>query len=83
MVVQAGETYYLVVDNYRSSPDGFSLTWTGTASLSSAFNDPALAPFPFITPGLPAANPADPNEVTVCSLATPFNFLFECRSYQW
>ncbi|AZA47531.1 gliding motility-associated C-terminal domain-containing protein [Chryseobacterium carnipullorum] len=75
MVVQAGETYYLVVDNYRSSPDGFSLTWTGTASLSSAFNDPALAPFPFITPGLPAANPADPNEVTVCSLATPFNFL--------
>ncbi|NML69331.1 gliding motility-associated C-terminal domain-containing protein [Chryseobacterium sp. RP-3-3] len=74
MVVQAGETYYLVVDNYRSSPDGFSLTWTGTASLSSAFNDPALAPFPFITPGLPAANPNDPNEVTVCSLATPFNF---------
>ncbi|GEN73251.1 MULTISPECIES: T9SS type B sorting domain-containing protein [Chryseobacterium] len=74
MVVQAGETYYLVVDNYRSSPDGFSLTWTGTASLSSAFNDPTLAPFPFVTPGLPAANPADPNEVTVCSLATPFNF---------
>jgi len=74
MVVQAGETYYLVVDNFRSSPDGFSLTWTGTASLSSAFNDPSLAPFPFLTPGLPAANPNDPNEVMICSLATPFNF---------
>ncbi|SHG98964.1 gliding motility-associated C-terminal domain-containing protein [Chryseobacterium oranimense] len=74
LVVQAGETYYLVVDNYRSSANGFSLTWTGTASLSSAFNDPSLAPYPFVTPGLPAANPADPNEVTVCSLATPFNF---------
>ncbi|MCT2563186.1 T9SS type B sorting domain-containing protein [Chryseobacterium herbae] len=74
MVVQAGETYYLVVDNFLSSPDGFSLTWSGTASLSSAFNDPALAPFPFVTPGQPAANPANPNEITVCSLATPFNF---------
>lgn len=74
MVVNAGETYYLVVDNFRSSPDGFSLTWTGTASLSSAFNDPTLAPFPFVTPGLPAANPTDPNEVMECSNTTAFDF---------
>lgn len=74
MNVLAGETYYLIIDNYRSSPDGFSMSWGGTASLNSAFNNPVLAPNPFITPGLPAANPADPNEVMICGLPSQFNF---------
>ncbi|AKK74876.1 chromophore lyase [Chryseobacterium gallinarum] len=69
-----GDTYYLVVDNYSKSPNGFSLVWSGTASLSSAFNDASLAPYPFITPGIPAANPSDPSQVMVCGLPTQFNF---------
>lgn len=73
--VIAGETYYLLIDNYiPSNPYGFSLTWGGTASLTSAFNNPALTPNPFITPGTPAANPADPNEILKCALPTMFDF---------
>ncbi|WP_415325211.1 T9SS type B sorting domain-containing protein [Chryseobacterium sp. MMS23-Vi53] len=73
--VIAGETYYLLIDNYiPSNPYGFSLTWGGTATLTSAFNDPALTPNPFITPGSPAANPSDPNEILKCSLPTMFDF---------
>ncbi|WP_267405662.1 MULTISPECIES: T9SS type B sorting domain-containing protein [unclassified Chryseobacterium] len=72
--VIAGETYYLLIDNYLpSNPYGFSLTWGGTALLTSAFNDPALTPNPFIPPGSPAANPADPNEVLHCSLPAMFD----------
>lgn len=73
--VIAGETYYLLIDNYiPSNPYGFSLTWGGTASLTSAFNNPALTPNPFITPGTPAANPADPNEILKCALPAMFDF---------
>lgn len=72
--VVAGETYYLVVDNYSNSPNGFSLTWEGTATLTSAFTDPTIAPNPFITPGVPAADPANPNEILKCNLPTQFDF---------
>ncbi|MCT2563187.1 T9SS type B sorting domain-containing protein [Chryseobacterium herbae] len=74
MNVLAGETYYLVIDNFRSSPDGFKMIWGGTATLSSAFNDPVLAPNPFIPPGIPAANPTDPTTIMVCGLPSQFNF---------
>ncbi|WP_027380433.1 T9SS type B sorting domain-containing protein [Chryseobacterium daeguense] len=72
--VVAGETYYLLIDNYiPNNPYGFSLTWGGTASLSSAFTDPTLAPNPFLPPGDP--NPAGgPNEVATCPLPSLFNF---------
>lgn len=73
--VTAGQTYYLLIDNYiPSNPYGFSLTWGGTATLTSAFDNPALSPNPFITPGVPAANPNDPNEILHCSLPTMFDF---------
>ena len=73
--VIAGETYYLLIDNYiPSNPYGFSLTWGGTASLTSAFNNPALTPNPFIAPGTPAANPSDPNEILKCALPSMFDF---------
>ncbi|REC48946.1 T9SS type B sorting domain-containing protein [Chryseobacterium pennipullorum] len=74
MDVQAGETYYLVIDNFSESANGFSMEWGGTASLSSAFNDPALAPNPFITPGIPAADVNEPSTVMVCGLPTQFDF---------
>jgi gliding motility-associated-like protein len=74
MNVNAGETYVLLVDNYSHNTLGFSLTWGGTASLTSAFTDPTLTPHPFIPPGSPAANPADPNEILKCSLPTMFDF---------
>ena len=70
--VVAGETYYLVVDNFSRSANGFSLNWSGTATLSSAFNDPVLAPHPFITPGTPVTG--GPNQITICPLPTTFDF---------
>lgn len=74
MDVVAGQTYYLIIDNFSESANGFSMEWTGTASLSSAFNDPVLSPNPFIAPGIPAANPNDPSQVMVCALPTQFDF---------
>ncbi|ASK31512.1 chromophore lyase [Chryseobacterium sp. T16E-39] len=73
--VIAGETYYLLVDNYiPNNPYGFSLTWGGTATLTSAFNDPALTPNPFITPGDPGPTPSSPREIGKCALPTMFDF---------
>jgi gliding motility-associated-like protein len=72
--VLPGETYYLVVDNFLSSANGFTLTWGGTATLASPFNDPGLITNPFIAPGLPNANPTSPNEVIVCTNPATFNF---------
>ncbi|MEY8758533.1 gliding motility-associated C-terminal domain-containing protein [Chryseobacterium tongliaoense] len=74
MDVIAGETYYLIVDNFLSTSNGFSLTWGGTATLTSPFNDPALTPNPFITPGVPGPTPDSPNEILKCALPSPFDF---------
>ena len=74
MNVLPGETYYLVIDNFSSTDNGFTLNWGGTATLASPFNDPSLITNPFITPGLPNANPTEPNEVIVCSNPAIFNF---------
>ena len=74
MNVLPGETYYLVIDNYSNSPNGFSLTWGGTATLASPFNDPTLITNPFIAPGLPNADPTLPNEIIVCSNPATFDF---------
>lgn len=74
MNVLPGEVYYLVVDNFSESANGFSLNWGGTATLASPFNDPALITQPFLAPGLPNANPALPNEVVICSNPAIFNF---------
>ncbi|QQQ26831.1 T9SS type B sorting domain-containing protein [Chryseobacterium indoltheticum] len=74
--VIAGEVYYVLIDNYIPASNlGFSLTWGGTAALTSAFNDPALTPNPFITPGVPnATNPSLPNEILKCALPMQFDF---------
>ncbi|MEG2077285.1 gliding motility-associated C-terminal domain-containing protein [Chryseobacterium piscicola] len=70
--VLPGETYYLVVDNFSKSANGFSLTWSGTATLASPFNS-TLVPNPFIAPGLTSPN-GGPNEVVVCTNPAVFNF---------
>lgn len=76
--VLPGETYYLFIDNWVSSTSSttapFSLTWGGTATIASPFTDPAIQPHPFIAPGIPAANPADPREVVICGSSVIFNF---------
>jgi gliding motility-associated-like protein len=76
--VLPGQTYYLFIDNWVSSTSTttapFSLTWGGTATLASPFTDPALQPYPFIPPGIPAANPADPKEVIICVNPAVFDF---------
>ncbi|MCW3160432.1 gliding motility-associated C-terminal domain-containing protein [Chryseobacterium oryctis] len=74
MDVVAGETYYLVVDNWTHTINGFSLTWGGTATLTSAFSDPTITPNPFITPGTPGPTPTSPNEIMKCALPTMFDF---------
>jgi gliding motility-associated-like protein len=71
--VVAGETYYLVVDNFSANTNGFVLSWGGTATLSSPFTS-AIQPNPFITPGVPNATPGGPNEVIVCSDPATFDF---------
>ena len=71
--VVAGQTYYIVVDNFSQSASGFVLNWGGTATLVSPFTS-AFQPNPFIPPGSPAANPAAPNEVIVCTEPPVFNF---------
>ncbi|WP_407403303.1 T9SS type B sorting domain-containing protein [Chryseobacterium sp.] len=73
MNVVAGETYYLIVDNFSSSANGFVLTWGGTAQLVSPFNS-AYQPNPFIAPGDPGPTPTSPREVIVCSDPAVFDF---------
>lgn len=66
MNVVAGQTYYLLVDNFSSSANGFVLSWGGTATLVSPFNS-AFQPYPFMEPGTPGPTPNSPREVVVCS----------------
>ncbi|UHO37547.1 T9SS type B sorting domain-containing protein [Chryseobacterium capnotolerans] len=76
--VLPGQTYYLFIDNWVSSTSSttapFSLTWGGTATLASPFTDPTIQPNPFIPPGIPAANPANPREVVICGNPVIFDF---------
>ena len=76
--VLPGESYYLFIDNWVSSTSSttapFSLTWGGTATLASPFTDPTLQPNPFIPPGIPSANPANPREVIICGNPVTFDF---------
>ncbi|MFC6267144.1 T9SS type B sorting domain-containing protein [Frigoriflavimonas asaccharolytica] len=67
--VIAGEVYFIVVDNYSNSQFGFSLTFGGTALLTSPFNNPTVQPNPFIAPGLNA----DGN-ILICSNPATFDF---------
>ncbi|MDH6251892.1 gliding motility-associated-like protein [Chryseobacterium sp. H1D6B] len=71
--VIAGETYYLIVDNFSANTNGFVLTWGGSATLSSPFTS-AIQPNPFIAPGQPNATPGGPNEVIVCTEPAVFDF---------
>lgn len=78
MDVLPGESYYLFIDNWvgaaSTTTAPFSLTWGGTATLASPFTDPNLQPNPFVPPGIPGANPADPREVVICGNPVVFNF---------
>ena len=70
--VTAGETYILVIDNFSQSTNGFTLNWTGTAMLENPFTNNAINPF--VPPGVPTANPAQPNEIPVCTFDNDFDF---------
>ncbi|MCS3867813.1 gliding motility-associated-like protein [Chryseobacterium ginsenosidimutans] len=73
MDVVAGQTYYLLVDNFSSSANGFILSWGGTATLVSPFNS-AFQPYPFMEPGTPGPTANSPREVIVCTDPAVFNF---------
>ncbi|UZT97222.1 gliding motility-associated C-terminal domain-containing protein [Chryseobacterium fluminis] len=76
--VLPGQTYYLYIDNWvdilNPTTAPFSLTWGGTATLASPFTDPTIQPHPFVPPGIPAANPADPREIIICTNPAVFDF---------
>lgn len=76
--VLPGQTYYLYIDNwidvFNPTMAPFSLNWGGTATLASPFTDPAIQPQPFVPPGAPAANPADPREIVICNNPAIFDF---------
>jgi gliding motility-associated-like protein len=74
MDVLPGETYYLYLDNFSPTVFSFDLTWGGTATLASPFTDPTIQPHPFMPPGNPAANPADPREIVICTNPAVFDF---------
>lgn len=66
--VTAGQQYYLVVDNWSGSPNGFTLSWGGTANLTSPFNS-SIQPFPFIEPGI-----NQDGIIQICADPTLFDF---------
>ncbi|SIR00628.1 gliding motility-associated C-terminal domain-containing protein [Chryseobacterium sp. RU37D] len=76
--VLPGQTYYLYIDNwvdvFNPTTAPFALTWGGTATLASPFTNPNIQTQPFTPPGVPAANPADPREITICENPMVFNF---------
>jgi hypothetical protein len=76
MNVLPGETYYLIVDNWSgaNAAMAFSLTWGGTATLTSPFNDPAIQPNPFNPIGIPGVTASDPRIIEVCDISAPYNF---------
>ena len=73
MDVNAGETYYLYIDNWSTTVYTFNLTWGGTATFVSPFSS-ANAPNPFIAPGVPGPTPNSPRVISICDTNTPFDF---------
>lgn len=69
LTVQPGETYYLIVDNFSANTNGFGLTWGGTATLASSFDNPGVQPFPIIAPG-----PNHDGVITMCATTTTYDF---------
>jgi gliding motility-associated-like protein len=70
--VLPGEIYYLVVDNYSNSPNGFSISFGGTATLLTPFDNNIAnqyQPNPFLQPG-----PNQNGEIDICENPTIFNF---------
>lgn len=76
MNVVAGESYYLIVDNWSGANAAlaFSLTWGGTATLTSPFNDPTIQPNPFNPIGIPGATASAPRLIELCNIGIPYNF---------
>lgn len=69
MDVLPGETYYLIVDNYSNVANGFSMTWGGTATLASSFDNPGVQPNPIIAPG-----PNHDGFITMCATSVSYDF---------
>ncbi|MGG5210797.1 T9SS type B sorting domain-containing protein [Chryseobacterium sp. MIQD13] len=74
MDVVAGQTYYLYLDNWSSTVYTFNLTWGGTATFVSPFNNSSAAPNPFIPPGTPGPNANSPREIAICGTTSVFDF---------
>jgi hypothetical protein len=69
LTVQPGESYYLIVDNYSQNTNGFGLTWGGTATLASSFDNPGVQPNPIIAPGV-----NHDGVISMCASSTSYDF---------
>ena len=74
MDVVAGQTYYLYVDNWSTTVYTFNLTWGGTATFVSPFNNAATAPNPFVPPGTAGTTANSPREINLCNNSGIFDF---------
>ncbi|SFN57998.1 gliding motility-associated C-terminal domain-containing protein [Chryseobacterium oleae] len=74
MDVVAGQTYYLYLDNWSTTVYTFNLTWGGTATFVSPFNNSTAAPNPFIPPGTPGPGVNSPREIGICGATALFDF---------
>lgn len=74
MDVLAGQTYFLYLDNWSATVYTFNLTWGGTATFVSPFNNSTAAPNPFFPPGTPGAGANSPREIGICGTTALFDF---------
>ncbi|MCJ7933422.1 MAG: T9SS type B sorting domain-containing protein [Chryseobacterium sp.] len=74
MDVQAGQTYYLYIDNWSTTVYTFNLTWGGTATFVSPFTNTTIAPNPFIPPGNAGPTASSPREINICGSTATFDF---------
>ncbi|WP_053082732.1 T9SS type B sorting domain-containing protein [Chryseobacterium angstadtii] len=74
MDVVAGQTYYLYLDNWSPTVFTFNLTWGGTATFVSPFNNSTAAPNPFIPPGNPGNGANAPREISICGPTALYDF---------
>ena len=69
LTVQPGETYYLMIYTGASQkPPEYSIKFGGTATLQSPYDNPSLAPHPFLQPG-----PQQNGTIEYCTLGQNIN----------
>lgn len=67
--VVPGQIYHLLLNNFSPTIAPFTLSFGGTATLLTPFDDPVLQPFPFVVPG-----PNNDGNIDICGDPAVFDF---------